>query len=174
MSFSYESISFLNCLNQVPRDEYKLSFRSKGRDCVYTEPNILTINGLKSKTGFKQPFKHINQVNQALFNGSDLHIYSLCSDVKCMVIFAPCVHLFPNKLQLPTEIATVNFNIHLNVAAEIAADKTRQCFSDLLLSIFGNESFLFLGDRSGIGCSATVVHVQGSTCTEMIFFILWL
>lgn len=50
MSFSYESISFLN---QVPHDEYKLSFRSKSRGCVYTEPNILIINCLKSKTGFK-------------------------------------------------------------------------------------------------------------------------
>lgn len=53
MSFSYESISFLNRLNQVPRDEYKLSFRSKSRGCVYMEPNILIINCLKSKTGFK-------------------------------------------------------------------------------------------------------------------------
>lgn len=60
MSFSYESISFLNRLNQVPHDEYKLSFRSKSRGCVYTEPDILIINGLKSKTGFKYLNTYLN------------------------------------------------------------------------------------------------------------------
>ncbi len=47
---------------------------------------------------------------------------------------------------------------HLNVAAEIETHQTRQCFSNLLLSNFGEPvrivilCFLFLADRSGTRC----------------------
>ncbi len=74
----------------------------------------------------------------------------------------PCFHVLYSKF----------WPYHLNVAAEIETHQTRQRFSNLLLSNFGEPvlncilDFLFLADRSGTGvvfCCCSHL-LQGSTC----------
>ncbi len=89
----------------------------------------------------------------------------------------PCFHVLYTKFWL----------YHLNDAVEIETHQTRQRFSNLLLSNFGEPvwiclvslRFLFLADRSGTRCGLLLLkricfRVQRVVCSEMVFCITWL
>ncbi len=76
------------------------------------------------------------------------------------------------------------WSYHLNIAEEIKTQQTRQHFSNLLLSNFGESvncslRFLFLADRSGTRCGLLLLElicfrVRCVVRSEMVFCIPWL